>query len=70
MPVADYEKKYPFCAEETYGLTMLDAEWAFQLSPDPPKVENLNDYIVMAARGDRNGLCPRRRPPAGCRAPA
>ena len=35
---------------------MSDAEWAFQLSPDPPKVENLIDYIVMAARGDRNGF--------------
>lgn len=45
MPVADYEKKYPFCAKETRGLTMRDAEWAFQLSPDPPKVKNLNDYI-------------------------
>ena len=47
--MADYEKKYPFCAKETRGLTMRDAEWAFQLSPDPPKVEKLNDYIVMAA---------------------
>lgn len=56
MPVADYEKKYPFSAKETRGLTMRDAEWAFQLSPDPPKVEKLNDYIVMAARGDRNGF--------------
>lgn len=54
--MADYEKKYPFCAKETRGLTMRDAEWAFQLSPDPPKVEKLNDYIVMAARGDRNGF--------------
>lgn len=54
--MADYEKKYPFSAKETRGLTMRDAEWAFQLSPDPPKVEKLNDYIVMAARGDRNGF--------------
>ena len=51
-----YVKKYPFCAEEGSGLTLLEAERAFQLSPDPPKVENINDYIVMAAHGDENGF--------------
>ena len=50
-----YVKKYPFCIEELRGLTILEAERAFQLSPDPPKVETLNDYIVMAVRGDENG---------------
>ena len=51
-----YVKKYPFCIEELRGLTILEAERAFQLSPDPPKVETLNDYIVMAVRGDENGF--------------
>ena len=54
--MAVYVKKYPFCGEEGGGLTMLEAEWAFQLSPDPPKVENLNDYIVLAVNGDENGF--------------
>ena len=54
--VVIYVKKYPFCAEERGGLTMLEAERAFQLAPDPPKVDNINDYIVMAARGDENGF--------------
>ena len=51
-----YGKKYPFCAEEGSGLTLLEAERAFQLLPDPPKVENLNEYIVMAVNGDENGF--------------
>ena len=51
-----YGKKYPFCAEEGSGLTILEAERTFQLSPDPPKVENLNDYIVLAVNGDENGF--------------
>ena len=51
-----YGKKYPFCAEEGSGLTLLEAERAFQLLPDPPKVENLNDYIVMAVNGNENGF--------------
>ena len=54
--MAVYGKKYPFCAEEGSGLTLLEAERAFQLLPDPPKMETLNDYIVMAARGDENGF--------------
>ncbi len=54
--MAVYGKKYPFCAEEGSGLTILEAERAFQLSPDPPKVENLNEYIVMAVNGDENGF--------------
>ena len=54
--VAVYAKKYPFCAEEDSGLTLLEAERAFQLLPDPPKVETLNDYIVMAINGDENGF--------------
>lgn len=51
-----YVKKYPFCAEEVSGLTLLEAERAFQLLPDPPRVENLNDYIVMAVNGNENGF--------------
>lgn len=51
-----YIKKYPSCAEEGCGLTILEAERAFQLLPDPPKVDNINDYIVMAACGDENGF--------------
>ena len=51
-----YGKKYPFCAEEGSGLTLLEAERAFQLLPDPPKVENLNEYIVMAVNGEENGF--------------
>ena len=54
--MAVYVKKYPFCAEEGSGLTLLEAERAFQLLPDPPKVDNINDYIVMAASGDENGF--------------
>lgn len=54
--MAVYGKKYPFCAEEGSGLTLLEAERAFQLLPDPPKVENLNDYIMMAVNGDENGF--------------
>ena len=54
--MAVYSKRYPFCAEEGSGLTLLEAERAFQLLPDPPKVETLNDYIVMAAHGDENGF--------------
>ena len=54
--VTIYVKKHPFCAEEGSGLTILEAERTFQLSPDPPKVENLNDYIVLAVNGDENGF--------------
>ena len=51
-----YVKKYPFCIVELRGLTILEAERAFQLAPDPPKVDNINDYVVMATRGDENGF--------------
>ena len=54
--MAVYSKRYPFCAEEGSGLTLLEAERAFHLLPDPPKVENLNDYIVMAVNGNENGF--------------
>lgn len=54
--MAAYVMKYPFCTEECGGLTMLEAERSFQLSPDPPKVERLNDYIVMASRGEEDGF--------------
>ena len=52
-----YIKKYPFCNNEMSGLTLFEAEWANQISPDPPKVDDLNDYIVMAVRNhDQNGF--------------
>ena len=54
--MAVYSKRYPFCPEEGSGLTLLEAERAFQLLPDPPKLDNINDYIVMAASGDENGF--------------
>ena len=55
--MAIYMKKYPGCIEGQSGLTMLEAERAFQLSPDPPVVDNLNDYIAMAIREEnKNGL--------------
>lgn len=42
-----YAPKYGFqCLEE--GLTRLEAERAFQLEPEPPKVENINEYIILA----------------------
>lgn len=42
-----YSPKYGFqCQEE--GLTRLEAERAFQLEPEPPKVENINEYIILA----------------------
>lgn len=44
-----YIAKYGFqCLEE--GLTRLEAERAFQLEPEPPKVDNINEYIVLANR--------------------
>ena len=31
---------------ETKGLTMREAERIFQLDPEPPALENMNDYII------------------------
>ena len=35
---------------ETKGLTMREAERIFQLDPEPPALENMNDYIIEAVR--------------------
>ncbi len=44
-----YIPKYGFhCLEK--GLTRLEAERTFQLNPEPPQADNINDYIVMANR--------------------
>ena len=44
-----YCAKYSFLTE-TKGLTMREAERIFQLDPEPPALENLNDYIIEAVR--------------------
>lgn len=42
-----YAPKYGFqCLTE--GLSRFEAERAFQLEPEPPKAENINEYIVLA----------------------
>lgn len=44
-----YNTKYGFqCLEK--NVTRFEAEHAFQISPEPLAVEDLNQYIVMANR--------------------
>ena len=44
-----YIAKYGFqCLEK--NMTRFEAERAFQLAPEPPKVDNINEYIVQANR--------------------
>ena len=44
-----YIAKYGFrCLEK--NLTRFEAERAFQLEPEPPKVDDINEYILMAYR--------------------
>ena len=44
-----YIAKYGFnCLEK--NMTRFEAERAFQLEPEPPKVDNINEYIVQANR--------------------
>ena len=44
-----YIAKYGFqCLEK--NLTRFEAERAFQLEPEPPKVDEINEYILMANR--------------------
>ena len=44
-----YTTKYGFqCLEK--NVTRFEAEHAFQISPEPLAVEDLNQYIVMANR--------------------
>ena len=42
-----YCVKYGFLAEPK-GLTMREVERIFQLDPEPPVLENMNDYIIEA----------------------
>ena len=44
-----YCVKYGFLAEPK-GLTMREVERIFQLDPEPPVHENLNDYIIKAVQ--------------------
>ena len=41
--------KYSFLTEPQ-GLTMREVERIFQLDPEPPVLENMNDYIIEAVR--------------------
>ena len=44
-----YTTKYGFqCLEK--NVTRFEAEHAFQISPEPLAVEDINQYIVMANR--------------------
>lgn len=44
-----YSLKYGFqCLTE--GLTRFEAERTFQLEPEPPKVDDINEYIILANR--------------------
>lgn len=47
-----YSSKYGFCTGE--NLSRMEAERTLQIEPEPPKVPNLNDYIIQAQR--RNNL--------------
>ena len=42
-----YCAKYSFLTEPK-GLTMREVERIFQLDPEPPVLENMNDYIIEA----------------------
>lgn len=44
-----YCAKYSFLTEPK-GLTMREVERIFQLDPEPPAHENLNDYIIKAVQ--------------------
>lgn len=47
-----YIAKYGFqCLEK--NLTRFEAERAFQLEPEPPKMDDINEYILMANRGQK-----------------
>ena len=49
MELPGYCAKYSFLTE-TKGLTMREVERIFQLDPEPPVLENMNDYIIEAVR--------------------
>ena len=45
--LSGYCAKYSFLTEPK-GLNMREVERIFQLDPEPPVHENLNDYIIKA----------------------
>ena len=45
--LSGYCAKYSFLTESK-GLTMREVEHIFQLDPEPPVLENMNDYIIEA----------------------
>ena len=47
--LSGYCAKYNFLTEPK-GLTMREVERIFQLDPQPPVHENMNDYIIEAVR--------------------
>ena len=47
--LSGYCAKYSFLTESK-GLTMREVERIFQLDPEPPALENMNDYIIEAVR--------------------
>ena len=47
--LSSYCAKYSFLTEPK-GLTMREVERIFQLDPEPPVLENMNDYIIEAVR--------------------
>ena len=47
--LSDHCAKYSFLTESK-GLTMREVERIFQLDPEPPVLENMNDYIIEAVR--------------------
>ena len=47
--LSGYCAKYCFLTESK-GLTMREVERIFQLDPEPPALENMNDYIIEAVR--------------------
>ncbi len=47
--LSDHCAKYSFLTESK-GLTMREVERIFQLDPEPPAHENLNDYIIKAVQ--------------------
>ena len=52
--LSGYCAKYSFLTEPK-GLTMREVERIFQLDPEPPAHENLNDYIIKAVQSQE--LC-------------
>ena len=47
--LSSYCAKYSFLTEPR-GLTMREVEHIFQLDPEPPVLENMNDYIIEAVQ--------------------